>query len=130
MQDRPTAGELLEAIADFLTMDVEPHVPEWLRFQLRVARNSLTIIGRELEQEDEHLIEEWQGLDALLGDAPRPESSGALRRSVLERNDALADRIKAGEFDHADARRRLIEHLRVVVDNKLRVTNARYVAAR
>ncbi len=127
MQDRPTAGELLEAIADFLTMDVEPHVPEWLRFQLRVARNSLTIIRRELAHEDHFLLDEWQGLDALLGTAPYPDEPGATRPAVLSRNDELCARIRAGEFDAPQARRALQEHLRAVVENKLRISNPRYV---
>src|SRR5215212_8853507 len=116
MQDRPTAGELLEAIADFLTLDVEPHVPDWLRFQLRVARNSLTIIRREMEHEDAYLLEEWSGLDAVLGEAKRPDSPLELRPGVLARNEELCGRIKAGHFDPPEARRALIEHLRAVVD--------------
>jgi Domain of unknown function (DUF6285) len=127
MQDRPTAGELLEAIADFLTTDVEPHVPDWLRFQLRVARNSLTIVRRELEHEDEYLLEELRGLNKLLGDAPHPDSPATLRLAVLARNDELCRRISAGDFDQPEARQGLLEHLRTVVDNKLRVSNPRYV---
>ena len=127
MQDRPTADELLEAIAEFLTTDVEPHVPDWLRFQLRVARNSLTIIRRELAHEERFLLEEWRGLDALLGAAPRPDAPGVLRPAVLTRNDELCARIQAGEFDPPESRRALLDHLRAVVDNKLRISNPRYV---
>ncbi len=127
MQDRPTAGELLEAIADFLTLDVEPHVPDWLRFQLRVARNSLTIIRRELEHEERFMVEEWRGLDALLGEAPLLTAPGALRPSLLARNEDLCRRIQTGEFDEPGTRRALLEHLRAVVDNKLRISNPRYV---
>ena len=129
MQDRPTAGELLEAIADFLTLDVEPHVPDWLRFQLRVARNSLTIIRRELEHEDAYLLAEWSGLDTLLGESPRPDSPTELRPGVLARNEELCARIRAGDFDQPEARRALVEHLRAVVANKLRTSNPRYVAS-
>lgn len=128
MQDRPTAGELLDAIAAFLTTDLEPHVPDWLRFQLRVARNSLTIIRRELDLEARYLVEEWQGLDTLLGAAPFPASPVDLRPSVLARNDALCDQISSGAFDPPEARRLLLDHLRAVVDNKLRISNPRYVA--
>ncbi len=127
MQDRPTADELLEAIADFLTTDVEPHVPDWLRFQLRVARNSLSIIRRELAHEEHFLLDEWRGLDALLGAAPYPAGPGAIRPAVLSRNDELCARIRAGEFDAPRARRALLEHLRTVVENKLRISNPRYV---
>jgi hypothetical protein len=127
MQDRPTAGELLEAIAEFLVTDVEPHVPDWLRFQLRVARNSLTIIRRELEREGGFLVDEWRGLDALLGGAPRPDSPQDFSPAVLARNDDLCGRIRAGDFDQPERRRALLEHLRTVVDHKLRISNPRYV---
>ena len=127
MQDRPTADELLEAIAEFLTTEVEPHVPDWLRFQLRVARNSLTIIRRELAHEERFLLDEWRGLGSLLGAAPFPDGPGAARLAVLSRNDELFARIRAGDFDRPEPRQALVDHLRAVVENKLRISNPRYV---
>ena len=127
MQDRPTAQELLSAIADFLVMDVEPHVPDWLKFQLRVARNSLAIVGRELEHEDRLLMEEWHGLNSVLGERPLSGSAGELREVILARNEELSARIRDGEFDAAAPRRRLLEHLRKVVEGKLLISNPRYV---
>ncbi|HEY8491260.1 MAG TPA: DUF6285 domain-containing protein [Dehalococcoidia bacterium] len=127
MQDRPTAAELLDAIGDFLVQDVAPHVPPWLTFQLRVARNSLHIIKREIELEEAHLLEEWRGLDALLGDAPRPATLRELRQAVRARNEELCRRIQAGEFDRPDLRRMLVDHLTRTVRDKLLVTNPRYV---
>lgn len=129
MQDRPTAGELLEAVAEFLVTDVEPHVPDWLRFQLRVARNSLAIVQRELAYENEHLIDEWAGLDTLLGEQPIPQSPREQERAVVARNEELCRRIGAGNFDQPDARRLLLDHLRAVVHNKLVISNPRYVSA-
>lgn len=128
MQDRPTAAELLDAIADFLTLDVAPHVPRWLAFQLRVARNSLMVIKREIEHEEAHLVEEWLGLDALLGDAPRPGSLQGLRQALRARNEELCRRIQAGEFDRPDLRRLLVGHLDRTVRNKLLVCSPRYAA--
>lgn len=130
MQDRPTAQELLEAIADFLVTDVWEHVPDWLTFQLRVARNSLLIIGREIEQEEDALIDEWRGLDALLGAAEaRPARVRELREAVLDRNAELCQRIRRGEFDAADRRALLVRHLTATVRGKLAISNPRYVAA-
>jgi hypothetical protein len=129
MQDRPTAGELLQAIAEFLVTDVEPHVPDWLRFQLRVARNSLAIIQRELALEDEHIVDEWEGLDMLLGEQPAPRSPREREQAVLVRNDELCRRIEAGGFDQPETRRLLLDHLRAVVHNKLVISNPRYVSA-
>jgi hypothetical protein len=127
MQDRPTAVELLDAIADFLVLDVEPHVPDWLRFQLRVARNSLQMIGREFEQEYDYLAEEWVGLNALLGEQPRPAAPRELHRGVLARNEELAARIRAGEYDSAERRRALTAHLTASVRDKLRISNPRFL---
>ena len=50
-QDRPTASELLSAIADFLREEATPALDRAeprLGFQMRVAVNSLAILEREL----------------------------------------------------------------------------------
>ena len=49
-QDRPTASELLAAIADFLREEATPALDRAdprLGFQMRVAANSLAILERE-----------------------------------------------------------------------------------
>jgi hypothetical protein len=49
-QDRPTASELLTAIADFLREEATPALDRTdprLGFQMRVAVNSLAILERE-----------------------------------------------------------------------------------
>ena len=50
-QDRPTASELLAAIADFLREEATPALDRAeprLGFQMRVAVNSLAILEREV----------------------------------------------------------------------------------
>ncbi len=47
MQDRPTAAELLEAIADLLEQQVLPATDGPLRHQVRVAGNLCRILERE-----------------------------------------------------------------------------------
>jgi len=46
---RPTAGELLEAVREFLTGQVRPAATGQLAFHARVAANILGIVARELE---------------------------------------------------------------------------------
>jgi aminoglycoside phosphotransferase (APT) family kinase protein len=46
---RPTAGELLEAVREFLTGQVMPASTGQLAFHARVAANALGIVARELE---------------------------------------------------------------------------------
>ncbi len=46
---RPTASELLDAVAGFLTDDVMPATTGQLAFHARVAANVLGIVAREME---------------------------------------------------------------------------------
>jgi len=123
MQDRPTFDELLAAIEGFLEKDVMPNSEGARRFHARVAANTLRIVRRELAGEDEHLAAEWQGLDALLGAAERPERRAELREAIRERNAALCDRIRSGEADSGPLREAVYGHVRRTVRDKLRVTN-------
>ena len=50
MTDRPTAGELLEAVAEFLAAELLPTFDDpRVRFRTLVAMNGLAIVRRELE---------------------------------------------------------------------------------
>lgn len=123
MQDRPTYDELLAAIEYFLDNEIVPHVEGARGFHGRVAANAIRIIRRELAAEDEHLREEWRGLDALLGAQPMPETRAALREALLLRNHDLGERIRSGERDDADA----FQHVRRTVRAKLEVSNPRWL---
>ncbi len=48
MQDRPTAPELLDALAELLFADVREWVPRERRFQVLVAANVCAVLAREL----------------------------------------------------------------------------------
>lgn len=53
MHDRPTAVELLEAVAEFLEREVLPGAPDHrAKFRTLVALNALAIARRELESAD------------------------------------------------------------------------------
>jgi len=97
MADRPDAGELLEAVLEFLATEVLPDATDQRRkFRTLVAMNALGIARRELESSEETL------------------SAEELR--------ALAARIRAGDVPE-DALPVLKEH----VATKLRVANPDYL---
>jgi len=123
VNDRPTAGELLEAVERFLEEQAVPALEGPARFHARVAANVVRIVARELEREESHLAREWDGLAVLLGDTAPPPDGGraALRESLLARNEELVRRIRAGVADAGPWRSALLEHLSRVVADKLDV---------
>jgi hypothetical protein len=128
MNDRPTAGELVEAVRRFLEAELLPTVGDArLRFQALVAVNVLGIVGRELAAEEEMLREEWR----LLGPGgAEPGTLAELRRAVREASGRLCERIRAGEFDDPARFRALAGLARQTVRRKLEVANPRYLGAR
>ncbi len=123
MQDRPTYDELLAAIEGFLDSEIVPNVPGARGFHARVAANAIRIIRRELELEEQQLAAEWSGLDGLLGAAPAAAGRDALREGLRSRNSELCHRIREGAADEGDFGRRVFEHVRRTVVDKLRVSN-------
>ena len=122
MQDRPTAEELLDALADFMRERAANARDRWERFQFQVAANSIGIIRRETEMEEGLLHEEWRGLDGLLGEEPVPGTLGELKQRTLARNEALVARIQSGDFD-AERDLDLQRHLLATVLAKVRVAS-------
>jgi hypothetical protein len=97
MADRPDAGELLEAVLEFLAAEVLPNAADQRqKFRTLVAMNALGIARRELESDEETL------------------SADELRD--------LAARIRGGDIPD-DALRLLKQH----VAAKLRVANPEYL---
>jgi hypothetical protein len=74
MADRPDAGELLEAVLEFLATEVLPNATDQRqKFRTLVAVNALGIARRELESSEETLsAEELRELAARIrgGDIP------------------------------------------------------------
>ena len=74
MADRPDAGELLEAVLEFLATEVLPDATDQRRkFRTLVAMNALGIARRELESAEETLsADELRELAARIraGDVP------------------------------------------------------------
>ncbi|MCK9519999.1 MAG: DUF6285 domain-containing protein [Dehalococcoidia bacterium] len=129
MQDRPTVDELLEAVATYLQNDVMPNTSGRISFHARVAANVLQMVRRELATEEEHLAEEWAGLNSLLGVEERPDGLPALRQRIHQRNTDLAERIQAGDADSGDYRRDVIAHLRRITHLRLLVSDPRLAEA-
>ena len=115
--ERPDAAELVEAVSEFLEREVAPRLEGQPAFHLRVARNVLAIVGRELESGEAMAKAEHERLVRLLGE------DGTL----VELNAALARRLREGQL--GEARQEILSHLRETVRDKLKLANPRYLAA-
>ena len=129
MQDRPTQDELLAALERFLDDEVVAKTEGALRFHGRVAANVVRMLRRELAQEDEQLLREWAGVDALLEPAGQPRTRADLRDVLAARNEALCERIRAGDADAPPFRDAVLTHVRQAVRDKLLVTNPGWLGA-
>jgi hypothetical protein len=116
-QDRPTASELLAAIADFLREEATPALDRTeprLGFQMRVAANALAILEREARLGPAADAREHARLAKLLG------RDG----SLADLNRELARQLREGKRDEHDAQ--LMEHLEVTVADKIAIANPRW----
>lgn len=116
-QDRPTASELLAAIADFLREEATPVLDKAeprLGFQMRVAANALAILERE----------------ARLGPAADAREQARLARllgrdgSLADLNRDLAQQLREGKRDERDTA--LMEHLEATVADKIAIANPKW----
>jgi hypothetical protein len=128
MQDRPTFDELLAAVENYLDTEIVPNVPGARGFHGRVAANAIRIVRRELAREDEALATEWAGLDALVGPEPAPIPRAELRAALKRRNEALCERIRAGEADEGAFARQVADHVLATVREKLRSSDPELLA--
>ena len=116
-QDRPTASELLAAIAAFLREEATPTLDKAeprLGFQMRVAVNSLAILEREARLGPAADATEQARLAKLLG------RDGTL----IELNRELARQLRTGERDERDAA--LMEHLDATIADKIAIANPKW----
>ncbi|WP_238396280.1 DUF6285 domain-containing protein [Mycolicibacterium sp. CBMA 234] len=98
---RPTAAELIAAVAEFLETDVRSATHGSVNFHARVAANALRIVERELQQ--------GSSAPELLGFADEQD---------------LAAAIRSGELD--DASGELSPILRALVQHRLDVSHPGY----
>lgn len=116
MQDRPTASELLDAVAGFVEHDAAPLLDARLRFHARVAVNVLRTLQRELALAPSQLARQRELLAGLLG------SDAEVAELWVE----LANAIRQGDFD--DRQDELITVLREVTAQKLAIANPGYTS--
>ena len=124
MQNRPTAEELAEALREFLEEEILPDLEDpQIQYRTQVAMNALSILERELAQEEKLLEEEHKRLVRLLGkDLTTPGSLEELKDRVGELNGELAGHIRSGEAPEGT-----FEHLMRTVTDKLQVVNPHYL---
>jgi hypothetical protein len=130
MQDRPSAAELIAAVAAFLEGELLPTLTDQrLRFRGLVAANVLAVVARELEAGDAPIIAECRRLALLLGEAePGPAGSQALAEQTLALEGELCRRIRAGAFDAPQEFAAALQHAEAMLVEKLRIANPRYLA--
>jgi hypothetical protein len=118
MQDEPTPGELINAVADFLRNDIAPDISGHNAFKLRVSINALDLVTRQLALESRSDAAEATRLTELLG----------LQGPLGELNRVLADRLAKGEADLQTPG--LADHLWQTTMDKLAVDQPNYAAYR
>lgn len=129
MQDRPSADELLEAVAGFLRDDVMANTNGRVNFHARVAANVIEMLRREATLEEPALRREWDGLDTLFGAEVAPGTVSDLREGTSRRNAELSQRIQNGWADAEPNRAATLAHLRAVMRDKLAVSNPGLLAS-
>jgi hypothetical protein len=105
MQDRPTAPELLESVAEYLFGELRPEVPREQRFKVLVATNVCAVVAREIRAGEEPDRQDLELFGELLG-----EDVGDVRAAAAE----LSRRLRSGELDERidELAPRLEEHVR------------------
>jgi Domain of unknown function (DUF6285) len=116
MQDEPTPGELIKAVADFLRNELAPDISGHNAFKLRVSINALDLVTRQLALQAGSDAAELARLTKLLG----------VDGSLMELNRVLAERIAKGELDLRTPE--LAEHLWQTTMAKLAVDQPNYAS--
>jgi Domain of unknown function (DUF6285) len=124
VQDRPTAPELLEAMAAKLFGEVRDWVPRERRFQVLVLANLCAVIARELRAGAGPSLADVSLFRSLAGtERPEPaveDAEAAAREAAAE----LGAAIRRGELD--DSLPEVLAGLREHVHRKLEVARPGY----
>jgi uncharacterized protein DUF6285 len=124
MQDRPTAPELLDSLAEYLVGELRPEAPAEQRFKVLVAANLCAVVARELRAGEDPSAADAALFRSLLGmpaaEIARGEADAAAEGLATE----LSARIRAGDLD--DRLPELIEALRGHVKRKLDIARPGY----
>jgi len=123
VNDRPTSVDLLRTVERFLEEQVVGQLQGPARFHARVAANVVAIVAREIETGDDHEAAEWERLGRLLDDpAEAPTTREGRHDGLRARNEALTERIRAGDADAGPFAEAVLAHLRATVDEKMDVS--------
>ncbi|MDH6242630.1 phosphotransferase family protein [Mycobacterium sp. OTB74] len=106
LHGRPTAAELVAAVADFLDTDVRGATDGQVNYHARVAANALRMVQRELDN------------------GSSDEASAALSKLCVTDEAELATAIRRGDLD--DRADDLMPCLRVLVSNRLAAAHPSY----
>jgi hypothetical protein len=104
---RPTAAELVAAVAEFLETDVRDSTTGQVNFHSRVATNALRMVERE-----------------LLADSEPENATDALANVGFDDEAQLAAAIRAGKLDNDAAK--VVPCLRALVSRRLSVAHPGY----
>ncbi len=115
MQDRPTAPELLDSVAEYLFSELRPEVPREQRFKVLVAANVCAVVARELRAGEEPDREDLALFADLLG-----QPADDVHAAAAE----LSRRLRAGELD--DRIDELVPRLEEHVRRKLEIARPGY----
>jgi hypothetical protein len=118
VQDRPSADELLEALAEFLDSEVVPAFEGRKRFHAIVAANVARITAREFRLGPTQRAEEISELRKLLADA---STSAASDDTLTRLNAELCRRIEHGDADSGEFRAQVLAFLRRATERKLAI---------
>ena len=99
MQDRPTAPQLLDALAELLFADVREWVPRERRFQILVAANVCAVVARELRAGGEPTLADAGLFRRLLGESGHKHSGEGPEADARELAAELARAIREGRLD-------------------------------
>jgi hypothetical protein len=92
-QDRPTAPELLDSVAEYLFAELRPEVPREQRFKVLVAANVCAVVAREIRAGERPDAEDLALFAELLGEQPEDVHAAAAELSRRLRSGELDDRI-------------------------------------
>jgi uncharacterized protein DUF6285 len=124
MQDRPTAPELLDALAEYLFGELRPEVPREQRFKVLVAANLCAVVARELRAGEAPSTEDAKLFRELLGEPAAEVDQGGEDAEAERVAGDLAARIRAGEMDEELSE--LIDALTAHVRRKLEIARPGY----
>lgn len=130
MQERPETSTLLEAIAQFLMVELQPTLTEKkLAFRVLIAANLASTLAAELRTEEARTASELRRLTALL---PEVVDGDPVRLPPKERKDALRAlnselvlALRQGRFSIEELAR-VREHLETTLTDALAVQNPRF----